>query len=106
MQARSQAKQKLSELGRAPVVWFLLEMPDPGDQRVMAFLSGPLDGFALGSERGQDVVGMVFDHIIIDRAVVGTTLGTGFDVDVHHQLALISTRFSSTLPGTNVRSQT
>src|ERR1700739_498221 len=36
-------------------------------------------------ERGQHVVGVVFDDVVLDRAVPGASLGTGFDIDIRHR---------------------
>jgi hypothetical protein len=75
----------LSALGGTPVVRLVLvvEMPDPCDQRAVAFCA-QVRASRWGFERGQDTVGTVFDYKIIDRAVVGAALGTGFDIDVPH----------------------
>src|ERR1700722_8698125 len=74
-------------LGGSPVIWILLvaEVADPGDEWLMAFLARPGDGVALVLERGQHVVGTVFDNVVLDRAVPGTSLGTGFDIDIRHR---------------------
>src|ERR1700758_3710260 len=71
-------------LGGSPVIWILLvaEVADPGDER---FLARPGDGVALVLERGQHVVGMVFDDVVLDRAVLGASLGTGFNIDIRHR---------------------
>src|ERR1700752_4065085 len=74
-------------LGGSPVIWVLLvaEVADPGDEWLMALLARPGDGLALVLERGQHVVGMVFDDVVLDRAVLGASLGTGFNIDVRHR---------------------
>ena len=33
------------------------------------------------------MVRLVFDDIVLYRVVIGTSLGTGFDVDAHHRFA-------------------
>jgi hypothetical protein len=65
-------------LASSPVVRIFLvaEVPDPGDEWLIAFLAGPGDGLALVLERGQHMVGMVFDDVIVDRA---TRLALGLD---------------------------
>jgi hypothetical protein len=40
----------------------------------------------LGFEGCQDVVGVIFNHIVIDMAALGTTLGTRLNIDVRHDL--------------------
>src|ERR1700722_17433121 len=74
-------------LGGSPVIWNLLvaEVADPGDEWLMAFLARPGDGVALVLERGQHVVGVVFNDVVLDRAVLGASLGTGFNIDVRHR---------------------
>jgi hypothetical protein len=76
-----------SRLGGPPVVRLVLviEMTDPSNERAVAFLLGPGDGLALGFERGQDAVGIVFDDKNVDRAVVGAALGASFYIDVGHR---------------------
>jgi hypothetical protein len=69
------------------VRFFLIaEVPDPGDEWLVAFLAGP--GNALVLEPGQHTVCTVFHNIILDRAIVGAPLGTGFDIDVRHLFLL------------------
>jgi hypothetical protein len=70
-------------VGLLPVV----EVADAGDQRHMALLARPIDGLALRFESGQDVVGLVFNDLVVDRVAIGATLGTGFDIDIRHRSA-------------------
>jgi len=56
---------------RTPVIGFLLivEMPNAGDMRCMAVLLCPIDRVSLSFERGEWVVGVVFDYVVVN---VGT----------------------------------
>jgi hypothetical protein len=58
----------LPVLHRAPVIGFLLivEMTNAGDMRRMAVLLRPIDCLSLCFERGWYLVGVVFDHIIVN----------------------------------------
>ena len=59
-------------------------MPDASDMSSVALASCPIDGFALGLECSEDVVRMVFDHIIGNGTPFRTTLGAGLNVDTCH----------------------
>jgi hypothetical protein len=52
-------------------------MSDASDVGRMAVLLRPLDRLALRLERGEDVVRVVLDNIIINRVPLGPTLGRG-----------------------------
>jgi hypothetical protein len=48
-----------------------------GDERSLAHLSGPFDRFVLCLERAKDVIGMVFNDVIVDGASFRPALGAG-----------------------------
>jgi hypothetical protein len=70
------------------VIRFLLiiQMPDARDKRGMALISCPIDCFPLRSEGREDMVGMVFDDIIVDPGPLRPALGAWLDVNVRHAL--------------------
>jgi hypothetical protein len=59
-------------------------LPHASDKRCVALTSRPIDGFALGLKGGEYVVGVVFDHIVVDVAGFWTAFGAGLNVDVRH----------------------
>ena len=63
-------------LSCAPVIGLLLvvQVPDASDVGCMAVLLRPFDCLALRLEGGKDVVRVVLDNIIIDRAALRPTL--------------------------------
>jgi hypothetical protein len=52
----------------------------------VTIFNGPVDRFSLRFEGGKNVVAVIFDYIIFDRAFLAPTLGTGFNVNVRHVL--------------------
>jgi hypothetical protein len=72
----------------APVIGFLfvVEVPDAGDMRGVALLLRPVDRFFLRFEGLEHVVGMIFDHIIIDMLALGAALGARLNVHVWHAI--------------------
>ena len=48
----------------------------------MAVLFRPVDGFSLRFERAEYMVGVVFDHIIINVATLGAALGSRLNINV------------------------
>ena len=46
----------------------IVQVSDASDVGGMAVLLCPLDCFALGLEGGEDVVGVVFDNVVVDMA--------------------------------------
>jgi hypothetical protein len=62
----------------------IVQVPDASNKRVMALTFRPIDGFALRFESFEDAVRMIFDYVIVDRGSLGTSLGTGFNVNVRH----------------------
>ena len=67
----------------APVISFLLiiKMANAGDVWCMTVLLRPVDCFSLCFERRECVVGMVFDHIIVDVGTVGAALRSGLNTN-------------------------
>jgi hypothetical protein len=56
--------------------------------RGMAVLVRPVDCFTLRFERGQCVIGMIFDYIVVDMGALRAALGTRFDKNDRHALFL------------------
>jgi hypothetical protein len=54
--------------------FLVVDMAYASDMRRMAVLFRPVDGFVLRFERGEYVIGVVFDHIIVDMAAFGAAL--------------------------------
>jgi hypothetical protein len=75
--------------GFAPVIrpFLIIQMPDTRDQRFVAVPFGPLDGLVLGFGIMQNMVGMVFDHVILNGVAFRTALRAWLDVDIRHFLA-------------------
>jgi hypothetical protein len=65
----------------------LVQVPDAGDVRRVAFLLRPGNSFVLGLERPEHVVGVILDNVIIDRGSFLPPFWTCFDVnDIHGSL--------------------
>jgi hypothetical protein len=73
-------------LHRAPVIGLLLivEMANAGDMRRMAVTLRPFYCLVLRFEGGECVVGMVFDHIVVNAGTYGMALGARLDINVRH----------------------
>lgn len=71
-----------------PVIGYSLvvEVPDTGDQRLMAPSFGPQDRFMLCSERAEYNVPLIFGNIISDRAALRSALGARLNIDVCHSV--------------------
>jgi hypothetical protein len=74
------------DLRRAPVVRFFLivEMANAGDMWGMSVLFRPIDCFSLCFESGEYVIGVIFDHKIIDATTFGATLGSRLNINICH----------------------
>jgi hypothetical protein len=57
----------------------------------VAVLFRPIDCVSLCFERGEYVVDVIFDHIIVDMGPFGTALGSRFNVNVRHALFSLET---------------
>ena len=66
-------------LSRSPVVrlLFVVHMPHTSDERMVPLFLGPRDGFMLRFERGQHVVRMILDNIIVNVRSLLTPLRIG-----------------------------
>ncbi len=62
----------------------VVQVPDTRDVGGMAVLLRPVDGFPLGLEGGEDVVGVVLNHVVVDRVSLGTTLRPWLNIDVRY----------------------
>jgi hypothetical protein len=80
------------QLGGAPLIWdfSVIQTPDKCDQRAMAVIFGPFDGFRLRAECRKCLVGMLFDYIVVDWLSVSQTFGPGFDINICHDDLLLS----------------
>jgi hypothetical protein len=65
-------------------LFLIVQVPDAGNERGVAFTSGPIDCFLLGSEGAEDVIRVILDDEIVDGTSLGTAFGTRFDVYVRH----------------------
>lgn len=59
-------------------------MTDAGDQRVVALLFRPCNGFMPSWEGAKRMAGMVFDDIIVDTGAFGPALGARLNIDARH----------------------
>ena len=77
--ARAQPLLAYRALGYAPLVRFLLviQMPNARDVRSVPVLLRPFDCFALRFEGGEDMIRVILNHIIVDRAALGRPFGRG-----------------------------
>jgi hypothetical protein len=73
-------------LRRSPMIWrlFVVQMPNPGDVRGVAIQLGPLNGFFLFLRGMQDMVRMIFDHIVRDRITLVSPLRSRLNKYVRH----------------------
>jgi hypothetical protein len=69
-----------------PVIRDLLivEVPHARDERLVALLSGPVDGIMLGPCGVQHVVGMILNYEVGNRASVRAALWTRFNIEIRH----------------------
>lgn len=65
-------------------VFSVVQMSDARDQRGVAFTHCPLDRLFLGRECAEDMIGMVFDDIIVDCSSLLPAFGTCLNVNVSH----------------------
>jgi hypothetical protein len=63
---------------------FLVEVPDTRDVRRVAVRPGPVDGFVLRFESFEHMVGVIFDHIIVNRTSFRAAFGARLDVNIRH----------------------
>jgi hypothetical protein len=84
--SRNASVGPLGTSGRAPVIrlLFVVQMPDPGDERAVPVLFSPIDGLMLGPACVQDVVGVVLDDIIVDGIALRPPLWPGLNVNIGH----------------------
>jgi hypothetical protein len=77
--------------GHSPVIRFLLviQMPNAGNVRGVAVFLGPINRFSLRFECDEDMIRMVFDHVIVDMAALRSPLGTRLNINVRHALLLV-----------------
>jgi hypothetical protein len=75
------------------VIRFLLviQVPDASHVRSVAVFPRPVDRFVLRFEGCEDMIRMVFDHIIVDMAPLRTALWTRLNVNIRHFLPSLGT---------------
>jgi len=56
-------------------VLLVIQVPNAGDKRRMAFCLGPIDCFFLSFESAEFVVGMIFDYVILNGSPLRAPLG-------------------------------
>jgi hypothetical protein len=64
----------------------VIQVPDASDKRMVIILLRPIDCFFLSFESAEDVVSMVFNHIIVNVRSFRAALGTGFYLNVRHNV--------------------
>jgi len=61
--------------------FLVVEMANTGAMRRVSILLRPVDCFVLCFERGQCVVGVIFDNIIVDVTTLGSAFGSGLHIN-------------------------
>jgi hypothetical protein len=64
--------------------FLVVEMPDAGDQRVVALLLGPVDRLFLRLESFEHLIGAVFNDIVLDRASFRPPFWSRLNVNIGH----------------------
>lgn len=64
---------------------------------MMSAVLRPIDRFPLGLERGENVIRMIFDDVIVDVATFGAAFRARFNIDVR-QRSLILLSFFAVFP--------
>jgi hypothetical protein len=86
------------------VIWLplIIQVPDPSDKRRVAVLFCPLDA-SCSVLSAEDLVGMIFDNIIVDRISFWPSFRSGLNIDVWFspQLHLVPTA-AALLGGWNI----
>jgi hypothetical protein len=81
-------------LSRPPMVRNLLviEVPDASDKGMVTIRLRPIDSCSLSCESAEDMIRVVFDHVIVNVRSFRAALGTGFYINIRHSyfLALYS----------------
>jgi hypothetical protein len=62
----------------------VIQVPDAGDERIVASCFRPIDCFFLSIENTELVVRVIFDYIILNGRPLRSALGAGFYVNVGH----------------------
>ena len=65
-------------------LFLVVHMPDARDERMVSFFLRPGDGFMLCFERGQHMVRMILDNIIVDVRSLLTPLRPRLNVYISH----------------------
>jgi hypothetical protein len=65
-------------------LFLIVQISDASDKRRVAVTFGPINCFSLRFEGAEDVIGMIFDDIIVDVAAFRTALRARFNVNVCH----------------------
>jgi len=65
-------------------VLLIIQVPYPSDKGHMSVLFYPIDRFVLCSERGEDLVSVIFYDIIVDRIAFWAALRSSLNIDVCH----------------------
>jgi len=68
--------------------FFVVEMPDASDKGMVTILRRPIDSCSLSFESAEDMVLMVFDHVIVNVRSFRAALGTGFYINIRHNYFL------------------
>jgi len=66
--------------------FLIIQVSDARDKGSVAVRLRPIDCFALRLEGAEDMIGMIFDYIVVDIAALRAAFGTRFDINVRHAL--------------------
>jgi hypothetical protein len=75
--------------------FLVVEVPDAGDVRRVAIPLRPGDRFILPSARVKDVVGVIFDNVVIDAGAIGPTLRAGLNIYGCHAVSPLDMTITS-----------
>jgi hypothetical protein len=74
--------------------FLIVEMTNASDVRGVPVLLRPVDGVSLCFKRLEYVVGVIFDHIIVNVAAFGAALGSGLNINCRHTYISLLGRLS------------
>jgi hypothetical protein len=91
------SSHRRARLDSPPVVrpFLVVEVPDAGDVRRVAIPLRPGDRFILPSARVKDVVGVIFDNVVIDAGAIGPTLRAGLNIYGCHAVSPLDLTITS-----------
>jgi hypothetical protein len=72
-------------------ILLVIEVPDASDKGMVTIGLRPIDSCSLSCESAEDMVRMVFDHVIVNVRSFRAALRTRFYVNVRHTIFSLST---------------